>query len=164
MSVHKSYNHNCGREQCVVFNNSSIVTKSSITLGEGTLFKVRLLALGISQLWLHLYLCCTTLCVINTVVFTHLMEIKSFKFLIFLFSVHPTSWHYNVSSVCVIITGPVSILISSDHKGNRKLKTQRSGIECHNRPVSQIRAPSGGLSWASRKLWQDYSNCYMFWT
>ena len=33
-----------------------------------------------------------------------------------------------------------------------------------NRPVSQIRAPSGGLSWTSGKLWQDCSNCYMFWT
>ena len=32
----------------------------------------------------------------------------------------------------------------------------------HNRPVSQIRAPSGGLSRTSGKLWQDYSNCYMF--
>ena len=33
-----------------------------------------------------------------------------------------------------------------------------------NRPVSQnlIRAPPGGLSWTSGKLWQDYSNCYMF--
>ena len=36
--------------------------------------------------------------------------------------------------------------------------------EVSNRPVSQIRAPSGGLSRTSRKLWQDYSNCYMFWT
>ena len=33
-----------------------------------------------------------------------------------------------------------------------------------NRPVSQIRAPSGGLSRTSGKLWQDYSNCHMFWT
>ena len=33
-----------------------------------------------------------------------------------------------------------------------------------NRPVSQIRAPPGGLSRTSGKLWQDYSNCYMFWT
>ena len=33
-----------------------------------------------------------------------------------------------------------------------------------NRPISQIRAPSGGLSRTSGKLWQDYSNCYMFWT
>ena len=33
-----------------------------------------------------------------------------------------------------------------------------------NRPVSQIQAPSGGLSRTSGKLWQDYSNCYMFWT
>ena len=33
-----------------------------------------------------------------------------------------------------------------------------------NRPVSQIRAPSGGLSRSSGKSWQDYSNCYMFWT
>ena len=33
-----------------------------------------------------------------------------------------------------------------------------------NRPVSQIRVPPGGLSWTSGKLWQDYSNCYMFWT
>ena len=33
-----------------------------------------------------------------------------------------------------------------------------------NRPVSQIRATSGGLSWTSWKLWQDYSNCYMSWT
>ena len=32
------------------------------------------------------------------------------------------------------------------------------------RPVSQMRAPSGGLSRTSRKLWQDYSSCYMFWT
>ena len=31
-------------------------------------------------------------------------------------------------------------------------------------PVSQMRAPSGGLSRTSRKLWQDYSSCYMFWT
>ena len=31
-------------------------------------------------------------------------------------------------------------------------------------PVSQIRAPPGGLSRISGKLWQDYSNCYMFWT
>ena len=40
------------------------------------------------------------------------------------------------------------------------------GMECQdeNRPVSQIRAPSGGLSRTSGKLWQDYSNCYMFWT
>ena len=29
-----------------------------------------------------------------------------------------------------------------------------------NRPVSQIRAPPGGLSRTSGKLWQDYSNCY----
>ena len=35
---------------------------------------------------------------------------------------------------------------------------------CSNRPVSQIRAPPGGLSLTSGKLWQDYSNCYMFWT
>ena len=34
---------------------------------------------------------------------------------------------------------------------------------CH-RPISQIRAPPGGLSRTSGKLWQDYSNCYMFWT
>ena len=34
----------------------------------------------------------------------------------------------------------------------------------NKRPVSQIRAPSGGLSPTSGKLWQDYSNCYMFWT
>ena len=33
-----------------------------------------------------------------------------------------------------------------------------------NRPVSQIRAPPGGLSRTNGKLWQDYSNCYMFWT
>ena len=33
-----------------------------------------------------------------------------------------------------------------------------------NRPVSQIRAPSGGLSQTSGKLWQDYWNCYRFWT
>ena len=33
-----------------------------------------------------------------------------------------------------------------------------------NRPVSQIRAPPGGLSRTSGTLWQDYSNCYMFWT
>ena len=33
-----------------------------------------------------------------------------------------------------------------------------------NRPVSQIRAPPGGLSRTSGKLWQDYSNWYMFWT
>ena len=33
-----------------------------------------------------------------------------------------------------------------------------------NRPVSQIRAPPGGLSRTSGKLWQDYSNCYMLWT
>ena len=33
-----------------------------------------------------------------------------------------------------------------------------------NRPVSQMRAPSGGLSRTSRKLWQDYSSCYMFLT
>ena len=33
-----------------------------------------------------------------------------------------------------------------------------------NRPVSQLQAPSGGLSRTSRKLWQDYSSCYMFWT
>ena len=32
------------------------------------------------------------------------------------------------------------------------------------RPVSQIRVPPGGLSQTSGKLWQDYSNCYMFWT
>ena len=32
------------------------------------------------------------------------------------------------------------------------------------RPVSQIWTPSGGLSRTSGKLWQDYSNCYMFWT
>ena len=31
-----------------------------------------------------------------------------------------------------------------------------------NRPVSQMRAPSGGLSRTSMKLWQDYSSCYMF--
>ena len=31
-------------------------------------------------------------------------------------------------------------------------------------PVSQIRAPPGGLLRTSGKLWQDYSNCYMFWT
>ena len=31
-----------------------------------------------------------------------------------------------------------------------------------NRPVSQMRAPSGGLSRTSRKLWQDYSSCYIF--
>ena len=31
-------------------------------------------------------------------------------------------------------------------------------------PVSQMRAPPGGLSRTSGKLWQDYSNCYMFWT
>ena len=37
-------------------------------------------------------------------------------------------------------------------------------VYCPNRPVSQIRAPSGGLSRTSGKLWQDYSNCYMFWT
>ena len=36
-------------------------------------------------------------------------------------------------------------------------------IQC-NIPVSQIRAPSGGLSRTSGKLWQDYSNCCMFWT
>ena len=33
-----------------------------------------------------------------------------------------------------------------------------------NRPISHIRAPSGGLSRTIGKLWQDYSNCYMFWT
>ena len=33
-----------------------------------------------------------------------------------------------------------------------------------DKPVSQIRAPSGGLSRTSGKLWQDYSICYMFWT
>ena len=33
---------------------------------------------------------------------------------------------------------------------------------CFNRPVSQMRAPPGGLSRTSGKLWQDYSNCYMF--
>ena len=32
-----------------------------------------------------------------------------------------------------------------------------------NRPVSQIWAPPVGLSRTSGKLWQDYSNCYMFW-
>ena len=32
------------------------------------------------------------------------------------------------------------------------------------RPVSQMRAPLGGSSRTSGKLWQDYSNCYMFWT
>ena len=32
------------------------------------------------------------------------------------------------------------------------------------RPVSQIRAPPGGLSGTSGKVWQNYSNCYMFWT
>ena len=35
--------------------------------------------------------------------------------------------------------------------------------QSHNRPVSQIRAPSGGLSRTSGKLWQDHSNCYMLW-
>ena len=30
-------------------------------------------------------------------------------------------------------------------------------VGCWNRPVSQMRAPSGGLSRTSRKLWQDYS-------
>ena len=39
-----------------------------------------------------------------------------------------------------------------------------SHVRLCNRPVSQIRALSGGLSRTSRKLWQDYSNCYMFWT
>ena len=34
----------------------------------------------------------------------------------------------------------------------------------YNGPVSQIRVPPGGLSRTSGKLWQDYSNCYMFWT
>ena len=33
-----------------------------------------------------------------------------------------------------------------------------------SRPISQIRAPPGGLSRTSGKLWQDYSNCYMLWT
>ena len=33
-----------------------------------------------------------------------------------------------------------------------------------NRPVSQMRATLGGLSRTSGKLWQDYLNCYMFWT
>ena len=37
-------------------------------------------------------------------------------------------------------------------------------IQRSNRPVSQIWAPSGGLSRTSGKLWQDNSNCYMFWT
>ena len=43
--------------------------------------------------------------------------------------------------------------------------TRSQWVKCDiNRPVSQIRAPPGGLSRTSGKLWQDYSNCYMFWT
>ena len=37
-------------------------------------------------------------------------------------------------------------------------------MNCCHRPISQTRAPPGGLSRTSGKLWQDYSNCYMFWT
>ena len=39
-----------------------------------------------------------------------------------------------------------------------------SFVSGDNRPVSQIRASSGGLSRTTGTLWQDYSNCYMFGT
>ena len=48
-----------------------------------------------------------------------------------------------------------------------KIPFSRFPVDCNyslNRPVSQIRAPLGGLSRTSGKLWQDYSNSYMFWT
>ena len=49
---------------------------------------------------------------------------------------------------------------------------QRSGhpsgvvvmIRRNSLTVSQMRATPCGLSRTSGKLWQDYSNCYMFWT
>ena len=47
---------------------------------------------------------------------------------------------------------------------NRIMELYNWIMESYYRPVSQIRAPSGGLSRTSGKLWQDYSNCYMFWT
>ena len=63
------------------------------------------------------------------------------------------------------------IKISNNYLGNFKLHCRPQAISCcskqsglWNRPISQIRAPPGGLSRTSGKLWQDYSNCYMFWT
>ena len=59
---------------------------------------------------------------------------------------HPTPSH----------TTPFSVLI-------RLPSTTWPSAKC-KRPVSQMRAPPGGLSRTSGKLWQDYSNCYMLWT
>ena len=67
--------------------------------------------------------------------------------------------------IAVTIDVPLTIYTRADSRfPSSQWETALFCNDVSHRPVSQIRAPPGGLSRTSGKLWQNYSNWYMFWT
>ena len=71
-------------------------------------------------------------------------------FIVYMFRWPPEVWSLMSDNALISGTGKVGMPI-----------THICMTSQINRPVSQIRAPSCGLSRTSRKFWQDYSNCYI---
>ena len=73
--------------------------------------------------------------------------------------------YYTTMSVVTHLVCNLQIHIEQNffHQPSRQLNLRPVRVKGWlNGPVSQMRAPLGGLSRTSRKLWQDYLSCCMF--